>query len=310
MPDIDTVVDTAAGPLNAILCTPEGPARGGLVLSDGSGPADRHAWQGVPQWLAARGIATLRHDKPGCGGSPGDWRHQTFADRAAEAIAALAVLRKQAGVERAGLIGYSQGGWVSLLAAVTVPDHVDFVVTVGGPFVGVEEQERTLLGRVMRRHGLAEESVAAGLAWADERAARLAAGEDPAQVYADQARFAGDDWAAIVCDRPYDTPEELGFFARMLPFDPGAALPFLPCPLMAFFGADDEHVPVERSLAVLGDRLPGRYRGSNGVAVLPGVGHMLYPVPPRADMSVFAQLSPGFLPLLGAFLDRVAPDHP
>ncbi|HTJ35115.1 MAG TPA: hypothetical protein VL738_17945, partial [Dactylosporangium sp.] len=69
----------------------------------------------------------------------------------------------------------------------------------------------------------------------------------------------------------------------------------------------DEHVPVERSLAVLGERLPSRHRGSNGVAVLPGVGHMLYPVPPNPGVALFEQLSPGFLPLLGAFLDRVAP---
>ncbi|WP_432837039.1 alpha/beta hydrolase family protein [Dactylosporangium sp. CA-092794] len=302
-----TVVDTAMGPLNAILCTPDGPARAGLVLCDGSGPATRDAWQGVPGWLAGRGIATLRHDKPGCGGSPGDWRRQTFADRAAEGLAALATLRKQAGLERAGLIGYSQGGWISLLAAVNAPDQIDFVVTLGGPFVGVEEQERTLLARVMRRRGLPEPSVEAGLAWADERAARLAAGEGPARVLADQARHAGRDWAAVVCDRPYDTPEELAFFARSLSFDPGALLPFLPCPIMVFLGADDEHVPVERSLEVLGQRLPPRHRGRNGVAVLPGVGHMLYPVPPRPDVPLFDQLSPGFLPLLGDFLERIAP---
>ncbi|MFI5912739.1 alpha/beta hydrolase family protein [Dactylosporangium sp. NPDC051541] len=293
MPETDTVVDSPAGPLNAILCTPDGPARGGLVLSDGSGPADRHAWAGVPAWLAARGIATLRHDKPGCGGSPGDWRAQTLADRAAEAIAALGALRKQAGVERAGLIGYSQGGWVSLLAAVTYPDQVDYVVTLGGPYVGIEEQERTRLARVMRREGRSEESVAAGLAWADERAARLAAGEDPAQVLADQPEAENSP--------PYDTVEELGFFARNLTFDPGALLPFLQCPLMAFFGAADEHVPVERSLAVLGERLPARHRGVNGIAVLPGVGHMLYPVAAREN----PQLSPGFLPVLDAFLDQV-----
>ncbi|MEV8515677.1 alpha/beta hydrolase [Dactylosporangium sp. NPDC051484] len=304
------------GPLNAVLCTPgaaggaadgpDGPARAGLVLVDGSGPATRDAWQGVPGWLAERGIATLRHDKPGCGGSPGDWREQSFADRAAEALAALATLRKQAGVERAGLIGYSQGGWVALLAAVNAPDRVDHVVTVGGPFVGVEEQRRTLLARVMRRTGLSEDAVEAGLAWADERAARLGAGADPALVHAEQARFTGEPWHAVVCGPPYDTPQTLAFFARTLPFDPPALLPFLPCPIMAFFGADDEHVPVERSLEVLGARLPARHRGRNGIAVLPGVGHMLHPVPPRPGIALFDQLSVGFLPLLGDFLERVA----
>jgi pimeloyl-ACP methyl ester carboxylesterase len=307
MPETPAVVDSAMGPLNAILCTPPGPARIGLVLSDGSGPATRDEWQGVPGWLAARGIATLRHDKPGCGGSPGDFREQTLADRAAEGLAALAVLRKRAGVERAGLIGYSQGGWVALQAAVSAPEQVDFVVTLGGPFVGIEEQCRVHLERVMRRRGVPEEAIEAGLGYADDRAARLAAGEDPALVHADQARRAGEPWHAVVCGAPYDTPQALGFFARALPFDPEGLLPFLQCPLMAFFGADDENVPVERSLEVLGARLPARHRGRNGVAVLPGVGHMLYAVPPLPGVALFEQLSPGFLPLLGDFLDRLAP---
>lgn len=305
MSEHDIVVNAPAGPLNAVLCRPGGPARGGLVLVDGSGPATRDAWQGVPGRLARHGIATLRHDKPGCGGSPGDWRAQSFADRADEALAALATLRERAGVERAGLIGYSQGGWVALLAAVTAPGLVGHVVTVGGPYVGIEEQERTLLARVMRRKGLPGDAVLAGLAWADERAARLAAGADPALVLAEQTGHAGEPWHAVVAGPPYDTPETLAFFARALDFDPGALLPFLPCPLMAFLGADDEHVPVERSLAVLGARLPSRHRGRNGVAVLPGVGHMLYPVPPRPDVPLFEQLSPGFLPLLLDFLTGV-----
>ena len=113
MSEVDTVVDSAAGPLGAVLALPDRPARAGLVLADGSGPAVRDDWQGVPGWLAQRGVATLRHDKPGCGGSPGDWRAQSFADRAAESLAALAALRKQAGVERAGIIGYSQIGRAS-----------------------------------------------------------------------------------------------------------------------------------------------------------------------------------------------------
>ena len=70
-------------------------------------------------------------------------------------------------------------------------EKVDFLVTLGGPFVGVEEQERVLLGRVMRRHGLPEETVEAGLRWADERAARLAAGQDAALLFAEQTSHAG-----------------------------------------------------------------------------------------------------------------------
>ena len=179
--------DTKVGDLRAIITAPPDPPAAGLVLIDGSGPATRHEWVGIPEWLASRGVATLRHDKPGCGGSPGDWRAQSFADRAAEGLAAVAALRAETGVERVGLIGYSQGGWVSLLAATRQPRAVDFVVTVSGPAVGIAEQERVSAERSLRRAGHPPAVVDEAMRWVDERAARLAVGDPPADVLAAQA---------------------------------------------------------------------------------------------------------------------------
>ncbi|WP_327009496.1 alpha/beta hydrolase [Dactylosporangium sp. NBC_01737] len=294
----DTTVKTADGDLNAIVTAPGGPPRAGLVLIDGSGPATRHEWAGIPDWLGARGIATLRHDKPGCGGSPGDWRAQSFADRSAEALAAVDALRAGTGVERVGLIGYSQGGWVSLLAAASQPQAVDFVITVSGPAVGIAEQERVSAERSLRRAGHPPAVVDEAMRWVDERAARLAVGDPPADVLAAQAAHAGRVWYDIVAAAPYDTVETLAFFARTLAFDPAAVIPHLRCPILALFGAADEQVPVERSVAVLAERLPGLHRGRNAVAVLPGAGHMLFVAE--------GEHSPVFLPMLGAFLDLVA----
>lgn len=290
--------DTTVGDLRAIIAVPSDPPRAGLVLVDGSGPATRHAWAGIPAWLASRGVATLRHDKPGSGGSPGDWRGQTFADRAAESLAALATLRAETGVERAGLIGYSQGGWVTLLAATGRPDAVDFVVTVSGPAVGVAEQERVRTERMLRRLGHPPAVVDEAMRWVDERAARLAVGDPPAQVLAAQDRYAGRAWHGAVATEPYDTVEALTFLARALSFDPAALIPHLRCPILALYGAADELVPVERSVAVLAERLPGLHRGRNAVAVLPGADHLLYVAE--------GEHAPALLPMLGAFLDLVA----
>lgn len=288
--------DTTVGELQAII-TSTGSPRAGLVLIDGSGPATRHAWVGIPEWLAERGVATLRHDKPGCGESPGDWRAQSYADRAAEALAALDTLRAETGVERAGLIGYSQGGWISLLAATDRPQAVDFVVTVSGPAVGVAEQERVRTERMLRAAGHPPAAVDEAMRWVDERAARLAVGDPPGQVLAAQDRLAGAAWHAVAGAAPYDTVETLGFFARALGFDPAALIPHLRCPILALYGAADELVPVERSVAVLAERLPGLHRGRNAVAVLPGADHMLFVAE--------GEHSPVFLPMLGAFLDLV-----
>ncbi|MFF5227594.1 alpha/beta hydrolase family protein [Dactylosporangium sp. NPDC000521] len=284
--------DLTVGDLQAILTVPPDPPRAGLVLVDGSGPATRHDWVGIPGWLAGRGVATLRHDKPG------DWWAQSFADRAAEALAAVAVVRAETGVERVGLVGYSQGGWISLLAATGRPQDVDFVITVSGPAVGIAEQERVRIERGLRRAGHPPAVVDEAMRWVDERAARLAVGDPPAQVLDAQHRHAGREWHDVVAAAPYDTVATLAFFARALSFDPAAVIPHLRCPILALFGAADELVPVERSVAVLAERLPGLHRGRNAVAVLPGADHMLF--------IAEGEHSPVFLSMFGAFLDLVA----
>ncbi|MEV4133622.1 alpha/beta hydrolase [Dactylosporangium sp. NPDC049742] len=284
--------DLTVGDLQAILTVPPDAPRAGLVLVDGSGPATRHDWVGIPGWLAGRGVATLRHDKPA------GWWAQSFADRAAEALAAVAALRAETGVERVGLIGYSQGGWISFLAATGRPEAVDFVITVSGPAVGIAEQERVRIERALRRAGHPPAVVDEAMRWVDERAARLAVGDPPAQVLDAQHRHAGREWHDVAAAAPYDTVETLAFFAQALSFDPAAVVPHLRCPILALFGAADELVPVERSVAVLAERLSGLHRGRNAVAVLPGADHMLFVTE--------GEHSPVFLSMLGAFLDLVA----
>src|SRR6185312_6294410 len=97
------------------------------------GTAD--GWGRWPDAIAGCGTVVLSHDKPGCGGSPGDWRTQDFAERAEESLAALELLRKQPGVdpERVGLFGVSQGGWICQQAAAVGGAAVAFIVTIPGP---------------------------------------------------------------------------------------------------------------------------------------------------------------------------------
>ena len=79
------------------------PAGGGphpaVAFVDGSGPAERDGWDAEAEALATAGFASLAWDKPGCGDSGGDWRGQSLQDRAAEALAALACLAAQDGVD-------------------------------------------------------------------------------------------------------------------------------------------------------------------------------------------------------------------
>jgi pimeloyl-ACP methyl ester carboxylesterase len=306
-PDVTTeptAVPTALGDLRAYVRRPVSPDPvPGLVFVDGSGCGALEEWGGWPEWVGGCGVAVLVHDKPGCGRSPGDWRDQSFADRAAESLAAAEVLRGWPGVDpdRVGLIGWSQGGWVSLLAARTGPDLVDRVVTISGPGVSMAEQERVRIDRWLRLGGVVGGDHAEAVAWVDERTRRLRAGEPAERVLEAQRRFRDRPWYDVVSEVS-ETPGQLDFFRRSMDVDPADLLPGLRCPLLALFGGADDSVPVALSVARIAAALPEAEGARHGIAVFPGADHGLFTGGPRPGIARRDQLAPGFLPMLTAFL--------
>jgi pimeloyl-ACP methyl ester carboxylesterase len=269
----------------------------GVVLVDGSGPGSCDDWGGWPERLADLGAVVLTHDRAGCGGSPGSWIDQSLDDRAVEERAAIEVLRAHPAVTGpVGLIGVSQGGWVSMLAAA----DADFLVSLSGPGVGPAAQERHRIEVDLRAAGRPDEQVAAALDWIDERARRLRAGEDPASVLAVQQRHADQPWYEPAT-RYFDTADMVGYMARLIDFEPAAVLPGVRCPALALFGAADPLVPVPAAVA-------GWIAGAprlEGLAVFPGADHGLFVADPEPGVERTSQLAPGFLPMLGGFLRSV-----
>lgn len=82
--------------------------------------------------LAMRGIATMRFDFTGLGGSDGDFANAGFAADVADVVGAADHLRATIGAP-ALLIGHSLGGAAILAAAGRVPE-ARAVVTIGAPF--------------------------------------------------------------------------------------------------------------------------------------------------------------------------------
>jgi alpha/beta superfamily hydrolase len=138
--------------LRATLVVPPGPGpHPGVVLIAGSGPLDRDAnhvrapigvSRDLAEAMADRGIASLRYDRRGVGGSDGSFWTAGFHDNTRDAASALRVLREQADVDpaRCFLVGHSEGAW---LAAAVAGDgrHDDLagvVLLAGGAKTGEE----------------------------------------------------------------------------------------------------------------------------------------------------------------------------
>jgi dienelactone hydrolase len=114
-----------------------------VVMITGSGPQDRDEGTSVlPQWrpfreiadtLSRRGVAVLRLDDRGVGGSDAGPATATSADYADDVRAALAWLRARPEIDpaRLGLVGHSEGGIIAPMVAAADP-RLRGVVLIAG----------------------------------------------------------------------------------------------------------------------------------------------------------------------------------
>ncbi len=127
--------------LAGTLTLPPGPGPfPAVVLITGSGAQDRNEellghrpFLVLADHLSRNGIAVLRVDDRGVGGSTGSVSGSTSADFAGDVLAGVAFLKQHAHIaaDRIGLIGHSEGGLIAPLAASRSKD-VAFIVMMAG----------------------------------------------------------------------------------------------------------------------------------------------------------------------------------
>ena len=138
-----------------------------MVLVSGSGQQNRdeELMNHRPFWVIAdycarQGIAVLRYDDRGIGGSTGEVENATSMDFSYDAEAAFDYLRnrKEINATKVGILGHSEGGVINFMVAARRPE-VAFLVSLAGPSVnGIEvlkEQQKAIL----RASGMTEEAV-------------------------------------------------------------------------------------------------------------------------------------------------------
>ena len=155
--------------LTGTLTTPEGegpfPA---MVLVSGSGQQNRdeELMNHRPFWVIAdycarNGVAVLRYDDRGMGGSTGEVENATSLDFSYDAEAAFDFLRKQEHIDasRVGILGHSEGGVINFMVSARRPE-VAFLVSLAGPSVNGIEVLKAQGEAIYRAQGLPEEAIA------------------------------------------------------------------------------------------------------------------------------------------------------
>lgn len=323
--------------LAGTLTLPEGePPHRAVVLIGGSGPQDRDSnvfgfplFATLADRLARAGIAVLRYDDRGVGGSSGSTMQSTTEDFAADVAAALETLAARGDIDgdRIGLLGISEGGLVAPLVAVRHPGKVALVVLMAAPALDGQAILEAQAAALARAQGAGEEDIEKNLAiqrsifaavrgeksWdqvdreMDEtiRAALAAAPESQRAAITDEdALVRAQIEAQLGMAR---TP----WFRFFLDYDPAVTLRALKAtPVLALYGERDLQVPAEMNRKAMAEAL--RLAGNPGVEirVVPGANHLFQAAKTgsaREYATLPKEFAPGVVEAIAGFILRHTP---
>lgn len=303
----------------ATLFLPPGPGpHAAVVIAHGSDRASRrspHYRENAIRWTQA-GVAVLLADKRGVGESGGEYiEAPDLRVPAGDVLAAVRYLRGREDIRESsiGVLGGSQGGWVSFLAARS--GEISFVVSVSGPGVSVLEQVVYIRGQEMLERGFSIDDV--------EEASRYrkllygyygtGSGRVEMQQLLDSVRAEGWFTRAEFSDAlpaAADLAAPRFDFYRNMQFDPDSVLDRISVPVLAVFGGMDRNVPVDASVT----RMRAAFvRGGNRdatIVVFPRAGHGLALVQDgnagRTPAHGGQEPAPGYVELVLQWLRRQA----
>ncbi len=264
----------------------------GLVLLGGSGPSDRDNdgfFVPLRNHLVGLGVGVLSYDKRGAGESEGRWESATVDELAADAIAALDLIRDHPTIDgrRVSLFGHSEGGWVALRACLLGAPPRRLILN-STPAVSFLEAEV----HALHSQGFGEHECARARALLIDLVDLVEAGRDVDTGGGLLDAQRGEAW--------FDRFEQLGFtltqpmWAQLRAwgrYDPGPDLRRCTVPTTAFLGGSDPLMPLAASIAAYDQTAIAAGR-EQSTEVFPEAGHRMNP--PASDAVV-----PGYLERLG-----------
>jgi len=239
-----------------------------VLMVTGSGPQNRDEevfhhkpFLVLADHLARLGIASLRYDDRGVGGSTGQFDNALTDDFAADAQAGIDYLRRLDAFSQVGILGHSEGGIIAyMLGSRQVPD---FIVSLSGPACRLDTMFMVQLNLIARSQG---------------------ALRDVAKSVEEARNF--------ILAKNGDSP----WFRHFLGLDMASYVSQTRCPVMALGGERDLNVPVKLNVPALEQHLPQDSR--NVIKVYSGLSHLFQHSPtgnPSLSATIEETISPEVL---------------
>lgn len=314
--------------LAGTLTIPEGPGPfPAAVLITGSGAQDRdEALLGhkpflvLSDSLTRNGIAVLRVDDRGVGGSTGKVDESTTADFAQDALAGIRFLKQHAKIapDRIGLIGHSEGGVVGPLAASQSTD-VAFVVMLAGTGVPGSEVITLQSERISRASGMPEENIKREDALMRQSLDVVRNEKDPAARDARLRQIAKEALALQSPENQAGGDDGLdaqvkavtsNWFRYFLDYDPRPALRKVKVPVLVLNGELDLQVIADQNIPEIEKALKEAGNPDVTIRRLAGLNHLFQPAQTGSPAEYAASeitMGPAVLDLVAKWIrDRFA----
>lgn len=282
--EVEASYDNAARPgvhLAGTLTVPNGsgpfPA---VLLITGSGRQDRdetlfehRPFLVLADHLTRRGVAVLRVDDRGAGGSTGAGPNDTSLDFATDVQAGIDWLKTRPEVDprRIGLLGHSEGGIIAPIVARNNPD-VAFAVLWAGPGVSGAEVLVEQARAVVASSGAPADQVEATGRRQRALVDAVLSSPDEAAAYQAAIRIATADGTPEAQVAPSIKRMTGAWFRTFLTYDPRPTLESLRIPVLALLGGKDVQVLASQNEPPMKAAFADNPRAK--VMVLPGLNHL------------------------------------
>lgn len=265
-----------------------------VVLLTGSGPQNRdeeifdhRPFRVIADHLSRNGIAVLRYDDRGVGGSTGSIGPSTTSEFADDALAAISLLgtRDEIGDDRIGLLGHSEGAMVAPIAAGR-SGHVAFLVLLAAPGVSIKEVLALQTEYVLRAAGRSEEVIEESVEIGQRIMAVVTSDADDEKKRAEIRRLVsrqnelapeGQRASGEALDQVLEA--SVGqmmspWYQYFLRYDPAGALAEVKVPVLALYGELDRQVIHTQNLPALEKALKTAGNPDVTTRSMPSLNHM------------------------------------
>ncbi len=281
-----------------------------VVLITGSGSQDRNEsllshqpFLVLADYLTRRGIAVLRADDRGMGGTSKGGPNDTTENYADDALAGVEFLktRKEINAKQIGLIGHSEGGMAAPMAAAKSND-VAFIVLMAGPGISGAK----LLSKQIALIASAEcqKEVEGSLAEGEKLMATVMQEKDDAVARqklheaavkrAEAARKKLD--AQVTTADAQNAVWATAWFRYFLNYDPRPTLMKVHVPVLAINGEKDLQVPPKEDLEGIEQALKDAGNKDYKIVLLPDLNHLFQTTRTGAP-SEYAQIEETLAPI-------------